>query len=41
MLGYDRVIYYADNYGFGQKTGVNYPGEVLDTFLNQRGRRQD
>lgn len=27
MLGYDRVIYYADNYGFGQKTGVNYPGE--------------
>ncbi len=27
MLGYDRVIYYADNYGFGQKTGVNYTGE--------------
>ncbi|MFN6202435.1 MAG: penicillin-binding transpeptidase domain-containing protein [Acidobacteriota bacterium] len=27
LLGYDRVIYYADNYGFGQKTGVNYPGE--------------
>lgn len=27
LLGYDRVIYYADNYGFGQKTGVNYTGE--------------
>lgn len=27
LLGYDRVIYYADNYGFGQKTGVNYQGE--------------
>jgi len=27
LLGYDRVVYYADNYGFGQKTGVNYPGE--------------
>lgn len=26
-LGYDRVVKYADNFGFGHKTGVNYPGE--------------
>lgn len=32
MLGYERVVKYADNYGFGQKTGVNYPGES-DGFL--------
>ncbi len=27
MLGYERVVKYAQNYGFGEKTGVNYPGE--------------
>ncbi|MEO6725637.1 MAG: penicillin-binding transpeptidase domain-containing protein [Blastocatellia bacterium] len=27
FLGYDRVVKYAGNFGFGQKTGVNYPGE--------------
>ncbi|NDD62416.1 MAG: hypothetical protein EBZ36_00290 [Acidobacteria bacterium] len=27
LLGFDKVINYASNYGFGQKTGVNYPGE--------------
>ncbi|MDQ3012368.1 MAG: penicillin-binding transpeptidase domain-containing protein [Acidobacteriota bacterium] len=27
LLGYDRVVKYAGNFGFGQKTGVNYPGE--------------
>jgi len=32
MLGYDKVVKYADNFGFGQKTGVNYPGES-DGFL--------
>lgn len=32
MLGYDRVMKYAGNFGFGQKTGVNYPGES-DGFL--------
>lgn len=36
MLGYDKVIKYADNYGFGQKTGVNYPGES-DGFLPEEG----
>jgi membrane carboxypeptidase/penicillin-binding protein len=32
LLGYDRVVKYADNYGFGHKTGINYPGES-DGFL--------
>lgn len=27
QLGYERVMSYAQNYGFGQTTGVNYPGE--------------
>lgn len=27
MLGYERVTKYAQNFGFGQVTGVNYPGE--------------
>jgi penicillin-binding protein 2 len=27
QLGFERVIHYAENYGLGQKTGVNYPGE--------------
>lgn len=35
-LGYDKVIKYADNFGFGQKTGVNYPGES-DGFLPEEG----
>ena len=26
-LGYDKVVRYAQNYGFGQTTGVNLPGE--------------
>jgi membrane peptidoglycan carboxypeptidase len=26
-LGYDRVVRYAQQYGFGQTTGVNLPGE--------------
>lgn len=26
-LGYDRVIHYAQNFGFGQATGINLPGE--------------
>jgi membrane carboxypeptidase/penicillin-binding protein len=35
-LGYDKVIKYADNFGFGQKTGVNYPGES-EGFLPEEG----
>lgn len=27
LLGFEKVIRYAQNFGFGQKTGVNYPGE--------------
>ena len=26
-LGYDRVLHYAQQYGFGQTTGINLPGE--------------
>lgn len=26
-LGYDRVVRYAQNFGFGQMTGINLPGE--------------
>lgn len=26
-LGYESVMKYADNFGFGSKTGINYPGE--------------
>lgn len=31
-LGYESVMKYADNFGFGSKTGINYPGES-DGFL--------
>lgn len=31
-LGYENVMKYADNFGFGSKTGINYPGES-DGFL--------
>jgi beta-lactamase class D len=27
QLGFDRILSYAQNYGFGETTGVNYPGE--------------
>ncbi|MGH9800958.1 MAG: penicillin-binding transpeptidase domain-containing protein, partial [Blastocatellia bacterium] len=36
MTGYDKVIKYADNFGFGQKTGVNYPGES-EGFVPEEG----
>ncbi|MFN0108892.1 MAG: penicillin-binding transpeptidase domain-containing protein [Blastocatellia bacterium] len=35
-LGYDQVLKYADNFGFGQKTGINYPGES-DGFIPEEG----
>jgi len=35
-LGFDRVIQYAQNYGFGEKTGVNYIGES-NGFLPEEG----
>lgn len=35
-LGHERVIQYAENFGFGEKTGVNYPGES-DGFLPEEG----
>lgn len=35
-LGFERVIQYAHNFGFGEKTGVNYLGES-DGFLPEEG----
>ena len=31
MLGIDRLAYWAAQYGFGQKTGIDLPGEVPGT----------
>ena len=31
MLGIDRLAYWAAQYGFGQKTGIDLPGEVAGT----------
>lgn len=39
MLGFERVVDYAGNFGFGQKTGVNYPGES-DGFLPEEGEHE-
>lgn len=38
-LGYERVMKYAENFGFGEKTGVNYPGEN-DGFLPEPGQEE-
>jgi len=38
-LGYERVMKYAENFGFGQKTGVNYAGED-DGFLPEEGEEE-
>lgn len=35
-LGFDRVIRYAENFGFGEKTGINHLGES-DGFLPEEG----
>ncbi len=37
-LGYEKVIGYANNFGFGQKTGANYLGES-DGFLPEEGEQ--
>lgn len=39
LLGHERVIYYAENFGFGRKTGVNYPGESAG-FLPEQGEQE-
>jgi penicillin-binding protein 2 len=31
MLGIDRLAYWANQYGFGQRTGIDIPGEVVGT----------
>jgi cell division protein FtsI/penicillin-binding protein 2 len=39
MLGFERVIRYAQDYGFGSKTGINIPGES-DGFLPDEGEQE-
>ncbi|HEV2667353.1 MAG TPA: penicillin-binding transpeptidase domain-containing protein [Blastocatellia bacterium] len=39
MLGYDRVMKYAMDFGFGSRTGVNYKGES-DGFLPDEGEQE-
>lgn len=39
MLGYERVVNYSQNFGFGEKTGVNYPGESPG-FLPEEGEQE-
>ena len=39
LLGHERVVYYAENFGFGRKTGVNYPGESAG-FLPEQGEQE-
>lgn len=39
MLGYNRVMQYAQDFGFGSKTGINYPGES-DGFLPEEGEQE-
>lgn len=35
-MGYDQVIKYAENYGFGEKTGINYANES-EGFIPEEG----
>jgi len=39
MLGFERVIKYAENFGFGEQTGVNYPNENPG-FLPEEGEQE-
>ncbi len=39
MLGYDRVMKYAMDFGFGSRTGINYSGES-DGFLPDEGEQE-
>jgi membrane carboxypeptidase/penicillin-binding protein len=39
MLGYDRVMKYATDFGFGSRTGINYKGES-DGFLPDEGEQE-
>jgi beta-lactamase class D len=39
LLGYNRVMKYAEDFGFGSKTGVNYRSES-DGFLPEEGEQE-
>ncbi|MGH8248743.1 MAG: penicillin-binding transpeptidase domain-containing protein, partial [Gammaproteobacteria bacterium] len=38
-LGFERVIKYAEDFGFGERTGINYPGES-EGFLPEEGDQE-
>jgi len=39
MLGYERVMKYAEDFGFGSRTGINYDGES-EGFLPDEGEQE-
>jgi len=39
MLGYERVMKYAEDFGFGSRTGINYAGES-EGFLPDEGEQE-
>src|SRR5215813_9671116 len=39
MLGYERVMKYAEDFGFGSRTGINYKGES-EGFLPDEGEQE-
>jgi cell division protein FtsI/penicillin-binding protein 2 len=39
LLGFERVIRYAEDFGFGARTGINYPGESPG-FLPDEGEQE-
>jgi cell division protein FtsI/penicillin-binding protein 2 len=39
MLRYERVVQYAANYGFGERSGINYPDES-EGFLPEEGEQE-
>jgi penicillin-binding protein 2 len=39
MLGIDRLAYWADQFGFGQRTGIDLPGEVPGTVPSNQWKQ--
>lgn len=40
MLGIDRLAYWAHQFGFGQRTGIDLPGEVAGTVPTEAWKRR-
>ncbi|MEO7665208.1 MAG: penicillin-binding protein 2 [Candidatus Limnocylindrales bacterium] len=39
MLGIDRLAYWADQYGFGRRTNIDLPGEVVGTVPSNQWKQ--